>query len=146
MYTICSATLILCRFRSIHAFEREKSFCLPVCFQAVAEEGVSVLVHCSDGWDRTAQVCSVASVLLDPYYRTFRGFMVLAASYIKQRRITPALNVVKHYTLHCTPNMIVLLLVCLVCIQPGQCFSMPVFSISVSLRLECSRNYCGKLW
>ncbi|KAM9375518.1 myotubularin-related protein 7a isoform 2-T2 [Pholidichthys leucotaenia] len=45
--------------------------------KAVAEEGVSVLVHCSDGWDRTAQVCSVACVLLDPYYRTLRGFMVL---------------------------------------------------------------------
>ncbi|XP_068596117.1 myotubularin-related protein 7-like [Brachionichthys hirsutus] len=45
--------------------------------KAVADEGVSVLVHCSDGWDRTAQVCSVASVLLDPYYRTLRGLMVL---------------------------------------------------------------------
>lgn len=47
-----------------------------VCKQAVSEEGVSVLVHCSDGWDRTAQVCSAAAVLLDPYYRTLRGFMV----------------------------------------------------------------------
>lgn len=47
-----------------------------LCLQAVAEEGVSVLVHCSDGWDRTAQVCSVACVLLDPYYRTLRGLMV----------------------------------------------------------------------
>ncbi|XP_056138407.1 myotubularin-related protein 7a [Lampris incognitus] len=45
--------------------------------KAIAEEGVSVLVHCSDGWDRTAQVCSVACVLLDPYYRTLKGFMVL---------------------------------------------------------------------
>uniref|UniRef100_A0AAV2ML69 Myotubularin phosphatase domain-containing protein n=1 Tax=Knipowitschia caucasica TaxID=637954 RepID=A0AAV2ML69_KNICA len=45
--------------------------------KAVAEEGVSVLVHCSDGWDRTSQVCSVASVLLDPHYRTLGGFMVL---------------------------------------------------------------------
>ncbi|KAM4585871.1 myotubularin-related protein 7a [Fundulus diaphanus] len=44
--------------------------------KAVAE-GVSVLVHCSDGWDRTAQVCSVACVLLDPYYRTLKGLMVL---------------------------------------------------------------------
>lgn len=44
--------------------------------QAVADEGVSVLVHCSDGWDRTAQACSVASILLDPYYRTIRGLMV----------------------------------------------------------------------
>lgn len=45
--------------------------------KAVAEEGVTVLVHCSDGWDRTAQACSVASVLLDPYYRTIKGLMVL---------------------------------------------------------------------
>ncbi|XP_004597887.2 myotubularin-related protein 7 isoform X1 [Ochotona princeps] len=45
--------------------------------KAVSEEGASVLVHCSDGWDRTAQVCSVASLLLDPYYRTLKGFMVL---------------------------------------------------------------------
>ncbi|XP_049577488.1 myotubularin-related protein 7 isoform X1 [Syngnathus scovelli] len=45
--------------------------------RAVADEGVSVLVHCSDGWDRTAQACSVASVLLDPFYRTIKGMMVL---------------------------------------------------------------------
>ncbi|KAM4622152.1 myotubularin-related protein 7a [Polymixia lowei] len=45
--------------------------------KAVAQEAVSVLVHCSDGWDRTAQVCSVACVLLDPYYRTLQGLMVL---------------------------------------------------------------------
>lgn len=40
------------------------------------EEGISVVVHCSDGWDRTAQVCSLASLLLDPYYRTITGFQV----------------------------------------------------------------------
>ncbi|XP_051890220.1 myotubularin-related protein 7b [Pristis pectinata] len=45
--------------------------------KVVAEEAASVLVHCSDGWDRTAQVCSVASLLLDPFYRTIKGFMVL---------------------------------------------------------------------
>ncbi|XP_035515398.1 myotubularin-related protein 7-like [Morone saxatilis] len=45
--------------------------------RAVADEGVSVLVHCSDGWDRTAQACSVASILLDPFYRTIKGLMVL---------------------------------------------------------------------
>lgn len=50
------------------------SHCL--CVQAVADEGVSVLVHCSDGWDRTAQACSVASILLDPFYRTIKGLMV----------------------------------------------------------------------
>lgn len=40
-------------------------------------EGISVLVHCSDGWDRTAQVCSLASILLDPYYRTISGYQAL---------------------------------------------------------------------
>lgn len=55
--------------------------------QAVAFEGVSVLVHCSDGWDRTAQVCSVASVLLDPYYRTIKGLMVNIYIYIFQQYI-----------------------------------------------------------
>ena len=39
--------------------------------------GVNVLVHCSDGWDRTAQLCSLAEICLDPYYRTIEGFMVL---------------------------------------------------------------------
>ena len=43
--------------------------------QAV-ESGVSVVVHCSDGWDRTAQVCSLASLLLDPHYRTIHGYQV----------------------------------------------------------------------
>ena len=38
---------------------------------------VSVIVHCTDGWDRTSQICSLAQILLDPYYRTFEGFAVL---------------------------------------------------------------------
>jgi len=40
-------------------------------------KGVPVLVHCSHGWDRTAQVCALAQMFLDPYYRTFDGFKVL---------------------------------------------------------------------
>lgn len=41
------------------------------------DKGISVVVHCSDGWDRTAQVCSLAAVMLDPYYRTIKGFQAL---------------------------------------------------------------------
>ena len=39
--------------------------------------GIPVLVHCSHGWDRTAQVCSIAQLFLDPFYRTFEGFQAL---------------------------------------------------------------------
>ena len=39
---------------------------------AIARECRLTLVHCSDGWDRTAQVVSLAQLMLDPYYRTFQ--------------------------------------------------------------------------
>lgn len=48
-----------------------------VFITAAMMEGVSVLVHCSDGWDRTAQTCALAQLLLDPYYRTIQGFQVV---------------------------------------------------------------------
>ncbi|KAM9833880.1 myotubularin-related protein 1a isoform 1-T1 [Syngnathus typhle] len=37
----------------------------------------SVVVHCSDGWDRTSQLTSLTMLMLDSYYRTLRGFQVL---------------------------------------------------------------------
>ncbi|XP_006660379.1 phosphatidylinositol-3-phosphatase myotubularin-1-like [Oryza brachyantha] len=43
----------------------------------IAQESASVLVHCSDGWDRTTQLVALACLLLDPYYRTFNGFQAL---------------------------------------------------------------------
>src|SRR5699024_10309420 len=36
-----------------------------------------VLIHCSDGWDRTSQLSALAQIMLDPYYRTLEGFIVL---------------------------------------------------------------------
>ncbi|XGW27822.1 hypothetical protein V3C99_007982 [Haemonchus contortus] len=40
-------------------------------------KGISCVVHCSDGWDRTSQTVSIAQLLLDPFYRTIHGFQVL---------------------------------------------------------------------
>ena len=36
-----------------------------------------VLIHCSDGWDRTSQLSALSQLCLDPFYRTIRGFEVL---------------------------------------------------------------------
>ncbi|KAF5315863.1 hypothetical protein D9611_004946 [Ephemerocybe angulata] len=36
-----------------------------------------VLIHCSDGWDRTAQLSAMSQLCLDPFYRTIRGFEIL---------------------------------------------------------------------
>ena len=36
-----------------------------------------VLIHCSDGWDRTSQLSAMAQLCLDPYYRTIEGFQIL---------------------------------------------------------------------
>ena len=36
-----------------------------------------VVCHCSDGWDRTAQLCALVELLQDPWYRSCEGFAVL---------------------------------------------------------------------
>ncbi|XP_020624382.1 uncharacterized protein LOC110061862 [Orbicella faveolata] len=41
------------------------------------DKGAAALVHCSDGWDRTSQLTSLAQLLLDPFYRTITGLQVL---------------------------------------------------------------------
>eukprot|EP01080_Neovahlkampfia_damariscottae_P008744 gene8744-692_t len=44
---------------------------------SLIEDSHPVLVHCSDGWDRTSVVSAISQILLDPYYRTVEGFSVL---------------------------------------------------------------------
>ncbi|KAL9080483.1 MAG: hypothetical protein Q9159_007596 [Coniocarpon cinnabarinum] len=36
-----------------------------------------VLIHCSDGWDRTSQLSALSQLCLDPYFRSLEGFIVL---------------------------------------------------------------------
>lgn len=43
----------------------------------IAVDHAHALLHCSDGWDRTSQIASLAQICLDPYFRTIEGFMVL---------------------------------------------------------------------
>jgi len=43
----------------------------------INDRNSSVLVHCSDGWDRTSQLTSLSMLMMDKYYRTLKGFQVL---------------------------------------------------------------------
>ena len=66
----------------------------------LVSDGNNVLIHCSDGWDRTPQLVTISQVLLDPYYRTFMGFAVLIEKdflsfghqFAKRSGITPKKN------------------------------------------------------
>lgn len=50
------------------------------CMTKVLEESTSLVIHCSDGWDRTAQIVSLVKLCLDPHYRTISGFQILIHS------------------------------------------------------------------
>lgn len=52
---------------------------------AVDREGRPVLVHCSDGWDRTPQIVALAKILLDPYYRTMEVHIVLFCCFMSAK-------------------------------------------------------------
>lgn len=52
------------------------SFKGAVTIARFVDKGAAALVHCSDGWDRTSQLTSLAQLLLDPFYRTITGLQV----------------------------------------------------------------------
>uniref|UniRef100_A0A0K0DWZ6 Myotubularin phosphatase domain-containing protein n=1 Tax=Strongyloides stercoralis TaxID=6248 RepID=A0A0K0DWZ6_STRER len=41
------------------------------------QNGISCIVQCTDGWDRSIQTTSLAELMLDPFYRTLKGFQIL---------------------------------------------------------------------
>jgi len=51
--------------------------CANLVRKLLLENKQSVLVHCSDGWDRTAQVTALSKLLCDPFYRSIKGFKIL---------------------------------------------------------------------
>ena len=44
---------------------------------SAVRKGYSVLIHCSDGWDRCSQLTAFAQLLIDPFFRTIKGYMTL---------------------------------------------------------------------
>ena len=44
---------------------------------SAVRNGYSVLIHCSDGWDRCSQLTAFSQLLIDPYFRTIKGYMTL---------------------------------------------------------------------
>ncbi|KII63701.1 Myotubularin-related protein 6 [Thelohanellus kitauei] len=69
-------------FKSIMSTNWPKYICLiieasfTICSK-LHHEAVNCLIHCSDGWDRTSQLCALSSLILDPFYRTLHGFVIL---------------------------------------------------------------------
>ncbi|CAL6101607.1 Myotubularin-like_protein [Hexamita inflata] len=45
--------------------------------QCVTKLKCNAMVHCSDGWDRTSQLSGLTMLMIDPYYRTLKGFIIL---------------------------------------------------------------------
>ena len=100
-YMLFSLSLSLPLSFSLSPLLSPYPFLFSHCDQALFYEGVNVLVHCSDGWDRTAQTCALASLMIDPFYRSLHGFMVLISfSLFVFLSLTACLCFVFHSLLH----------------------------------------------
>ena len=65
--------LTFCEIDNIHKARNSLNGMYSLCLS----DNNSVLIHCSDGWDRTSQLSALTQILLDPFYRTINGFAVL---------------------------------------------------------------------
>ena len=45
--------------------------------ERIESSTASILIHCSDGWDRTAQVSALSQIMLDGHFRTIEGICTL---------------------------------------------------------------------
>eukprot|EP00931_Biecheleriopsis_adriatica_P041553 TRINITY_DN23740_c0_g1_i1.p1 TRINITY_DN23740_c0_g1~~TRINITY_DN23740_c0_g1_i1.p1 ORF type:complete len:837 (+),score=167.88 TRINITY_DN23740_c0_g1_i1:25-2511(+) len=51
--------------------------CVVIVIEELDTQHCNALIHCSDGWDRTAQVSAAVMLCMDSHYRTVRGLLVL---------------------------------------------------------------------
>merc|ERR1711998_730566 len=52
-------------------------YCVREVVKELSAQKCNALIHCSDGWDRTAQVSSLTMLCIDPHYRTLQGLLIL---------------------------------------------------------------------
>ncbi|KAF1790512.1 Myotubularin family [Phytophthora cactorum] len=55
-------------------------------------EGTSLVIHCSDGWDRTAQITALVKLCADPFYRTVKGFQFPCSFEFSERYLIALLD------------------------------------------------------
>jgi len=51
--------------------------CAGLVIKELDVQRCNALIHCSDGWDRTAQVSALVMLCMDPHYRTLSGLLLL---------------------------------------------------------------------
>jgi hypothetical protein len=72
------ASLSAALFDTAPWLKQVQSCLRPALFMAeTVTKGASCLVHCDEGLDATCILVSLAKLFMDPYYRTFKGFLTL---------------------------------------------------------------------
>ncbi len=66
---------------------------------AIENEARPVMVHCSDGWDRTPQIVALAEILLDPYYRSLEVRIIYTIIYCSYCFLFMKLKLIYSFTI-----------------------------------------------